>query len=300
MMKISANGPSVLSINPASGFTDGGTAVTISGNNFLPGATVEIGGLMATNVTVTNPTTIKASTPAHSVGATDVTVANPDYQQNTLSGAYRYAFGRKIVFLQANSATEKSSNSMTAPYQLAQGKGNLNLVVMGWSDTTATITSVQDSSGNSYTRAGAVIKGAKLTQTIYYAKNIKPAGAGANTVTVTFDQPANFADLRIFEYSGLNTVSPLDATAGAKGEGFTASSGKVTTKFAQELVFASNTVESKTLNPGPNFVPVLLTNFFDIAEHRITSKTGDFTPTAQLDGAVNWVMQVVTFKAAGQ
>jgi hypothetical protein len=300
VVKISANGPSVLSINPSSGVTDGGTAVSISGNNFLPGATVQIGGLMATKVTVTNSTTITATTPAHSTGATDVTVTNPDYQQNTLSGGYEYQPGGKISFVQANSSTQKLANPVTASYPLAQSAGDLNIVVMGWSDTTATISSVQDSSGNSYARAGAVVKGTNITQVIYFAKNIKSAGPGANQVTVTFDQNVHFADLRIFEYAGLSTVSPLDGRAGSSGKGFTASSGTITTKFAHELVFASDTVESKTLGPGPGYVPVVFTNFFDIGEHLIASKQGDFNPTAQLDADAHWVMQAVTFKASGQ
>ena len=33
---------------------------------------------------------------------------------------------------------------------------------------------------------------------------------GANQVTVTFDQPAVFVDLRLTEYGGLKTVSPFD------------------------------------------------------------------------------------------
>jgi len=92
----------------------------------------------------------------------------------------------------------------------------------------------------------------------------------------------------------------LDVTAGSSGTGFTASSGAVSTNFAAELVFASDTVQSKTLNPGAGYVPVLLTTFFDIAEHLIASQKNKFTPTAKLDASTNWVMQTATFKASGQ
>ena len=299
-VEITASGPSVLSLSPASGPTDGGTTTTISGNNFLTGATVQIGGVMATNVQVTSGTTIKANTPAHAAGVTDVTVTNPDYQQSTLPGGYTYGPGQGISFVQTNYNTSKSANSISAAYSAAQSANDLNIVVMGWNDTSASITSVKDSSGNSYSQAGALLKGTKLTQAIYYAKGIKSAGAGGNKVRVTFTKSASFADLRIFEYAGLDTSNPLDVTNGASGTGFTASSGQISTNFAQELVFATDTVQSKTLTPGAGYIPVLLTNFFDLAEHRIASQKGSFTPQAKLDASTNWVMQVVAFRAAGQ
>jgi hypothetical protein len=65
----------VTSIAPPNGTTLGGTAVTIVGRNFAAGATVTIGGTPATNVQVTNATTITAQTPQHAAGAADVIVA---------------------------------------------------------------------------------------------------------------------------------------------------------------------------------------------------------------------------------
>ena len=300
ILEVSASKPSVVSLSPGSGSTDGGTAVTISGQNFLAGATVQLGNLMATNVQVTNSTTIKATTPAHAAASVDVTVTNPDYQQGTLTGGYTYNAGHGISFVQTNSHTIKAASSVSAPYSLAQSAGDLNIVVVGWNDTTTSITSLQDSSGNSYSQAGAAVKGTKITQAIFYAQNIKSAGAGSNKVTVKFSGSSSFVDLRIFEYSGLDATSPLDVAAGSSGNGFTASSGLVTTNFANELVFASDTVESKTLGPGAGYIAVLLTSFFDIAEHAIASKKGNFTPTAKLDASTNWVMQTAAFKAAGQ
>jgi hypothetical protein len=190
--------------------------------------------------------------------------------------------------------------SVAATYAVAQSARNLNVVVIGWNDATASISSVTDSSGNSYAPAGSVVHGTALSQAIYYAKNIVAAGAGSNTVTVQFSPGASFPDLRIFEYAGLDTASPLDAANGSSGNGFTASTGSVTTNAANELVIASDTVLSKTLSPGTGYVPVLLTNFFDIAEHQITTQKGTFKPSASLDAKTNWVMLAAAFKASGQ
>jgi hypothetical protein len=55
----------VFSLNaPTSGPPEGGTAMTIKGMLFEDGATVTVGDVPATNVTVVNDTTITATSPA--------------------------------------------------------------------------------------------------------------------------------------------------------------------------------------------------------------------------------------------
>ena len=84
-----AIGPTVLGISPASGPTAGGTPVTIGGANFVTGATVTIGGVAATNVSVVSSTTIQATTAARTAGAADVTVTI-DGRSSTLASAFNY------------------------------------------------------------------------------------------------------------------------------------------------------------------------------------------------------------------
>ena len=292
--------PTVTSVGPGSGSTNGATPVTISGTNFLPGATVQFGGVAATNVQVTSSTTITANTPAQAPGAAGVTVVNPDYQSATLSDGYSYTMGQGIAFAQVGDlAIPKNSVSSVSPvYPLPQSAGDLNVVVVGWNDSTATVSSVTDSAGNSYALAAPPVVGTSLTQAIYYAKNI--VASSSNTVTVQFNQGASYPDIRVFEYAGLDTANPLDVSHGSSGQSLTASSGSVSTTAAVELVLASNTVLSKTLSSGAGYVPIILTNFFDLAEHQVTSKKGKFNPSANLNASTNWVMQVVTFKAPGQ
>ena len=122
------------------------------------------------------------------------------------------------------------SGSVILSYPLAQTAGNLNIVAVGWNDTTSTVSAVSDSRGNTYTQAGTTTTGTGLRQAIYYAKNI---AAGSNTVTVTFNQAAAYVDVRILEYSGLDTTSPLDVTAGAAGSSASANSGAATTTSGQ-------------------------------------------------------------------
>jgi hypothetical protein len=69
----------VSTVNPASGPSAGGTAVTIAGSGFAFNATVMLGLKAASNVSVGGATQASASTPALDPGALDdVVVTNPD------------------------------------------------------------------------------------------------------------------------------------------------------------------------------------------------------------------------------
>jgi hypothetical protein len=85
----STSAPTVSAINPTSGSTAGGTTVTISGSNFVAGATVTIGGTAATGVTVISATTITCITSAHAAGTVGVKVTIAG-QSGTKSSAYTY------------------------------------------------------------------------------------------------------------------------------------------------------------------------------------------------------------------
>jgi hypothetical protein len=82
--------PSVASVTPASGPVSGGTGVTITGTNFVSGATVSFGGTAATGVTVASSTAITATTPAHAAGAVDLVVTNSHGQNGTSPNGYTY------------------------------------------------------------------------------------------------------------------------------------------------------------------------------------------------------------------
>ena len=82
--------PTVTAISPQSGPVVGGTEITTTGENFLSGASVKIGGVAATDVAFVSATQMTAKTPQGSVGVADLVVTNPDTQSDTLSAAYEY------------------------------------------------------------------------------------------------------------------------------------------------------------------------------------------------------------------
>lgn len=80
----------VTNITPACGTAAGGTAVTITGSNFLSGATVLIGGVAASNVVIVSSNSVTAFTPANIVGAKIVSVTNTNGNFGALTNGFTY------------------------------------------------------------------------------------------------------------------------------------------------------------------------------------------------------------------
>ncbi len=136
-----------------------------------------------------------------------------------------------------------SGNTVSVTYAAAQTAGDLNVVVVGWNDSSSSVTSIADSRGNSYlVAAGPTTSAGNATQVTYYAQNIAAAVAGANTVTVTFNTTVNFPDVRVLEYSGITPTGALDVSVGASGVGTNPSSGPATTSHANDLLIRSETI----------------------------------------------------------
>ena len=123
------------------------------------------------------------------------------------------------------------------------------MVVVGWNDASAQVSSLTDSKGNVYQLAvgpTVLTDSPALSQSIYYAKNISAAAVGANTVTLTYSRRRAYPDVRILEYSGLDPVNPVDVVVGATGNSATSTSGAVITKNAMDLLVGANVVWTTT------------------------------------------------------
>ena len=286
------------SISPDGGSTNGGTFVTITGSDFAAGATVRIGGVPAYKVQVVNSTTIQAILPAGSAGNPSVNITNPSGAQGAVPAGYAYSTGAGINFIQGNFGTsDPAATSQPVTFNLPQTAGDLNVVVAGWGDTTASVSSVSDSAGNTYAVAAPALQGTGLTQVIYYAKNI--SASASNTVTVNFNQSAAFPDVRIVEYSGLDTVNPLDAGGGAIGTGTGLDSGPITLTSAGDLFIGAADVGDVVTSPGNGFATAILTNFGNNVEHSFPTAAGAIDATATQGAADAWVMQGVGFRVSG-
>ena len=206
-----------------------------------------------------------------------------------------------ITYVQGNYAAPQTPQStVKVSFTAAQSAGDLNVVVVGWNDSTATVSSVKDTLNNSYTLAvGPTVQAGVASESIYYAKNIAGAAAGANSVTVTFASSAAYPDIRILEYKGADPSNPVDVTSASSGNSATSSSGSATTTNPTDLLFGANLVQSVTTGPGSGFTKRLLTQpDADIAEDRMVTATGSYSATAPISPAAPWIMQMVAFRTA--
>ena len=290
--------PSISSLSPSSGAV--GASVTIAGGNF--GSTqgtsaVTFNGTVATPASW-SATSIVAPVPA---GATTGNVVV------TVSGVASAGFNFTATvpdgnFVQGNNATgETPQTTATVTYTAPQVAGDLNIVVVGWNDSTARVQSVTDTVGNAYSLAiGPTVQSGVATQAIYYAKKIAPAAANGNTVTVTFTVPATSADIRIAEYSGLDTANPLDASSAAQGNGTLSDSGSVTTTNGNDLLVAANQVQTGSSGAGTGYTTLVITSpDADILEDQLVTAIGSYSATAPVSPSGQWIMQMVAFRMAG-
>jgi autotransporter-associated beta strand protein len=116
--------PVVTTITPSSGPSTGGTSVTIVGSNFKVGASVTIGGAVASNVTVVSATQITATTPAGVPSYADVRVINPGDAVGTLLGGFRYV--AQGVLVSVPTLTAESGGTVDVPISVADVNGLLS------------------------------------------------------------------------------------------------------------------------------------------------------------------------------
>lgn len=117
-------------------------------------------------------------------------------------------------------------------------------------------------------------------------------------MTVTFNQAAAYPDMRIMEYSGLDTSNPLDVTAAGAGTGTTATSAAATTTAANELIVGAGSNGDGFSGAGTGFALRMIDYYGNLGEDKIVSSTGSYSVSAPLKKSTVWIMQMATFKAA--
>jgi hypothetical protein len=258
----------------------------------------QVASFAATTTTYTDAGLVPLTSYSYRVQASD-TLGNLSPFSNVVS-ATTLSSTSNITYVQGSYATPQSpQTSVNVTFPQAQAAGDLNVVVVGWSDSTATVSSVTDTSHNTYTLAvGPTIQSGVASQSIYYAKNIAAAAADTNIVAVTFSAAAVYPDIRTLEYTGADQNTPVDATAASSGNSATSSSGSATTTNATDLLFGANLVQTATTGPGTGFTTRLLTSpDADIAEDEMVATVGSYSATAAVASG-QWIMQMIAFRTA--
>lgn len=103
--------PTISSISPSSGTIVGGTAVTISGTNFVSVQSVTFGGFACGSVNVVSTTTLTCVTPAHTAGVVEVIVTTLAGSNSTATTANDYVYTGGPTITSLNPATGPASGN---------------------------------------------------------------------------------------------------------------------------------------------------------------------------------------------
>jgi alpha-tubulin suppressor-like RCC1 family protein len=104
--------PTVTKVKPASGSTEGGTAVTITGTNLTAATAVDFGATSAASVTVNSATSITAVSPAGSVGQVDVRVTTP-VGTSAISSGDHFKYAPTVTGVSPNSGLTTGGAAVT-------------------------------------------------------------------------------------------------------------------------------------------------------------------------------------------
>jgi hypothetical protein len=217
-----------------------------------------------------------------------------------------------ILLLAASSAwaqvslvrvTECGSGPFPATTCTVPATATGNLVVVGFASiwgTTPTISRMTDNAGNVYAQAGNArsIDSTNEMVDIWYAKNVK---AGATSLTITPDPAETVGAAVIWEFSGVDTVSPLAQTAITNTQPGTPRpyGAPVTTTSPREVIVSIMAPAGGVtgITAGNPFISDSLI-FGAGWGHLFTSSTGTYAGQWNTGGGV-YHSSTVSFKAAG-
>ncbi|MEP9358074.1 IPT/TIG domain-containing protein [Sphingomonas sp. KR3-1] len=108
--------PTITSLNAATGPASGGTTVTVTGADFVSGATVLVDGVPASNVTILSKTSLSFVTPPHAAAAVNLQITNAGGTTATMSNAFTYYVSSTstISALSATAGPAAGGTSVTA------------------------------------------------------------------------------------------------------------------------------------------------------------------------------------------
>lgn len=119
--------PSITSIAPGTGVTNGGTAVTITGSNFLAGITVKFGANLGTGVSLVASNSLTVITPPGTAGAVNVVVQNTNALAATNLNGFVYVLPPPAP----------PTPATIVPNSMIKAGANLSFVWQGGTNTTA-------------------------------------------------------------------------------------------------------------------------------------------------------------------
>ncbi len=105
--------PTVTSVSPSWGSQNGGNTLTLTGQRFLTGAIVLVGGELCTSVSIVSSTQLTCLSPVHAVGVGDVTVINLDAQTGTLAGSFTFVTAPTVTSISPTAGALAGGTTVT-------------------------------------------------------------------------------------------------------------------------------------------------------------------------------------------
>jgi len=196
-----------------------------------------------------------------------------------------------ISSVQTVAKTSGPASSLSLSFPTNTVAGDLILVAFDYS-TNAIPASVTDSQGNVFTSVGNQLTSpGGVRSRVYYANNI---AGGADTVTVNLSANSSWIDLYLTEYTGVSQTNPIDAQAGASGNGGAVSSGNATTAVAGDLIYGY-CVGEWACTVGSGFT-ARSTWGSNLIEDKQAGNAGTYAATGWANKG--WTMQMVALKPA--
>jgi hypothetical protein len=185
--------PTITSIYPAFGTSNGGTSVTLSGTNFDNVTSVTIGGLPITSLTVVNSDVITGVTAAGPVSNADVIATNSSGGSSILVQGYTYMPASGWTLALYGEAGVTTSDGYISTWNDQSGNGN---------DFTASAVAPTWNANGIGTGRGAA--------TFY-------AGTGSSTTSTFLSSPSTLADIIGSDGYTWTVYAIIDATNASNG-----------------------------------------------------------------------------------
>lgn len=261
--------PEIALISPKTGSVAGGTAVTITGSGFVPGADVLFGGTPGGGVSVSSGATITVVAPAKPAGSVDVVVRNPDGQTATVTGGFVYKEGPAITAVKPDTGPAAGGTAITI-----DGSGF--------------------EPGATVKIGGVAATSVKRKSATQITAVTPPGAAGPQDVVVSNPQGLSVTGVAAFTYGSppkVISVSPASGPADGgqnvalTGTGFApGATVKVGGADAVDVTFISSTSLIIETPPGKGKVDIVVTNPDGFTTKKVAAYTYD-TPDGAAPGS---------------
>jgi hypothetical protein len=213
--------------------------------------------------------------------------------------------GSTPALVQSTSATEAAtSTSLSGSFPTATKQGDL-LVLSASEYTGATnhLTSITDSAGNKWIRAGATdVSGHNSDGELWYSANAAPS----TTITAHVASAASIA-FEVQEFSGVATSGAFDTVTGTSNTGTSAASGSTAVSTTKELIVGfiagHNNAQAITVT-SPGYANQAQRNTTGavssiVMGYQVVSAPGSQSYAGTFGTAMYWAAGVAVFKPAG-